>query len=178
MENTGGSAATDVVCNFYWDSDVSYINLTGPSSLSFSSLPGGETRDFYFNVEVSRDPLSYNQHREYHIEASAFNAAPVSTSTDREVFVELLVSQNRNAVTSFTGPTDVWVGQTYEYVMTGSTATNGYEQLENFINFPNTMFNIVTTFVEYGVPTGATKTQLYADACGWENDITSKGVGG
>ena len=32
------------------------------------------------------------------------------------------------------------VGQEYWIKLVGSTATNGYEQIETFINFPNTIF--------------------------------------
>ena len=62
------------------------------------------------------------------------------------------------------------VGETYTIELSGSTATNGYNQLESFINFPNTIFEIQSVTSTYSV--GPTLDTLYADSCGWENDTT------
>jgi uncharacterized repeat protein (TIGR01451 family) len=94
--------------------------------------------------------------------------AAVSTPTPRELYVEHLVSQNRNAVISFSGPTTVELGQTVTYTVTTKTATQGYEQLEGFSTFPTSIFRIVSTATTYSAPTGATNDTLYADACGWD----------
>ena len=95
-----------------------------------------------------------NTSRQYHITATADLLTPVSTPAGRYLYVESLVSQNRNSINSITCTTTnpppgtvacggtypnytVVVGNTYEFVFDHSTATNGYEQLEAFLNFPN-----------------------------------------
>src|SRR5205085_11265499 len=96
-----------------------------------------------------------------------------STPTPREIYVEKLVSQNRNSTQSISGPTSVVVGQTYTYTVNASTATGGYEQLESFLNFPNSMFEVLSISTTYTAPTGATNNKIYADACGWDNNPSS-----
>ncbi len=41
------------------------------------------------------------------------------------------------------------LGNTYDIKLIGSTATNGYEQIESFINFPNTIFQINSVATTY-----------------------------
>src|SRR5205823_3138371 len=97
----------------------------------------------------------------------------VSTSTPRELYVEHLVSQNRNSIAGISGPTSIVVGQTQQFVVDASTATGGYAQLEHFALFPSSLFEIVSTASTYTAPSGASNDKLYADACGWDNDPTS-----
>src|SRR2546429_296394 len=68
--------------------------------------------------------------RRYHITASAPGVGSVSTSTPRELYVEHLISQNRNSVISVTssaidspGHATVIVGNTYTFTVTAKTAT-------------------------------------------------------
>jgi len=68
------------------------------------------------------------------------------------------------------------VGGTYDFVLSAATATQGYNQLEAFVNFPNSCFQILEVSQTY---TSNTKPilpipnkQPYADACGWQNDPT------
>ncbi len=110
--NTGNMDATNVVANFVWDSANTYINLSGASSLSIAALTAGTCTDFYYNVLITRNSAAYNTNRGYHITAAADGLAAVSTPTPRQLFVEKLVSQNRNAVTTISGATTVVVGQT------------------------------------------------------------------
>ncbi|MGH8247378.1 MAG: beta strand repeat-containing protein, partial [Gammaproteobacteria bacterium] len=65
------------------------------------------------------------------------------------------------------------IGDTYAIKLVGSTATNGYEQIETFINIPNTIFQILDVDTTYTAHTGTDPdylTKLYSDACGWVND--------
>ncbi len=168
--NTGNMDATNVVANFVWDSANTYINLSGASSLSIAALTAGTCTDFYYNVLITRNSAAYNTNRGYHITAAADGLAAVSTPTPRQLFVEKLVSQNRNAVTTISGATTVVVGQTYQYVVNSSTATGGYEQLEAFLNFPNVMFQLISVASTYTSPTGGTNDKVYANGCGWDSD--------
>src|SRR5581483_3385123 len=69
------------------------------------------------------------------------------------------------------------VGNTYYIRMSGFTATNGYEQIESFINIPNTIFQVLSVQTSYNVDSSAyvsnPNDKLYGDGCKWENDPNS-----
>jgi uncharacterized repeat protein (TIGR01451 family) len=167
--NTSGATLNNVVGNFVWDSSNFYIDLSGSATNRARTLAAGACIDFYYPVAVARTDLAYNTTRRYHMTASADGVAAVSTPTPRELYVEHLISQGRNTVTSITGPSSVSVGQTYQYTLVASTATQGYEQLEAFLDLPNVVFQVVSIQTTYSAPAGATNDKLYADACGWNN---------
>jgi uncharacterized repeat protein (TIGR01451 family) len=171
--NTGGTAVTNIVGDFIWDSTNIYLNLSGASTLNVSSLAAGACTDLYYPVTVTRTSLAYNAVRRYHIAVSATGISTISTPTPRELYVEKLISQNRNSVQSISGPTTVYVGQTYNYTVNASTATQGYEQLEAFLNLSNVIFQVVTISTTYTSPAGGTNNKFYADACGWDNNPLS-----
>jgi uncharacterized repeat protein (TIGR01451 family) len=171
--NTGGAAVTNVVATFVWDSANIYVNLSGNNPITLSSLNAGACSDFYFPVTITRTALAQNTARRYHITASGTAVATVSTPTPRELYVEKIISQNRNSVNSITGPTTVYVGQTYNYTVNASTATGGYEQLEAFLNLSNVIFQVQSIATTYTAPAGGTNDKFYADACGWDNNPLS-----
>lgn len=191
--NTGDATATTVAATFIWDSADAYIGLRPGSSstLSVASLAAAACTDFYFEAEVTRDSNAYNHTRRYHVNATADSLGTVSTPTPRELFVEHLVSQSRNSVSDVQyGPTlgslasvpnggtlSLLVGNTYYIKLVGSTATNGYEQIESFINLPNTVFQILDVVTTYSADTSthvsSPSDRLYGDACSWENDPNS-----
>ncbi|HXI23263.1 MAG TPA: hypothetical protein VNG71_05255, partial [Pyrinomonadaceae bacterium] len=171
--NTGGTAVSNLVGTFVWDSSNAFINLSGSNPVTFTSLNAGACTDFYFPVTITRTSLAYNTARGYHITASATGVSTVSTPTPRELYVEKLISQNRNSVNSISGPTTVFVGQTYQYTVNASTATQGYEQLEAFLNLSNVIFQVTSIATTYTAPAGATNDKFYADACGWDNNPLS-----
>jgi hypothetical protein len=162
--NTGDQAATNVSSRFVWDSTDLYIDLRLGSLAEFTvangnavaSLAPNTCTDFYHEVTVTRNAAAYNHTRRYHITATADGLGTVSTPTPRELYVEHLISQNRNTVSdvrygttlaSLTsvangGTMSLLVGNTYYIRLVGATATQGYEQIESFINFPNTVFPI------------------------------------
>jgi LPXTG-site transpeptidase (sortase) family protein len=195
--NTGDTTATNVTAKFVWDSSNTYINNRPGTNttLSVSSLaPGGcnvAYHDFYFEVEVTRNSAAYDTTRDYHIEVTADGGLSVSTLMPRELYVEHLVSQNRNAVTdvqygtslaSLTsvaagGTMTLAVGGTYYIRLVGYTATQGYEQLESFINIPNTIFQVNSVSTTYSADTSSyvsnPNDKAYGNACNWENDPNS-----
>ena len=171
--NTGGTAVTNIVGDFVWDSANIYLNLSGASTLNVSSLAAGACTDFYYPVTVTRSSLAYNATRRYHIAVSATGISTITTPTPRELYVEHLISQNRNSVQSITGPTTVYVGQTYNYTVNASTATQGYAQLEAFLNLSNVIFQVQAISTTYSSPAGGTNNKFYADACGWDNNPLS-----
>lgn len=177
--NNGDAPATNVTSTFVWGSTNANINLrTGSSSsLSLSTLAAGSCTDFYYEIEITRTAAAYDTTRTFHITATADTLGIISTPTPREIFVERLVSQNRNSVTGiklngatipFGGTMNLIVGNTYTIELTASTATNGYEQIESFINLPNVIFQTLSVATTYTAPTGHTGNKLYEDACGWD----------
>src|SRR5437016_6431662 len=171
--NTGGTAVTNIVGDFIWDSANAYININGSTTLNVSSLAGGACVDLYYSVTVTRTSLAYNTSRRYHVAVSATGVSTITTPTPREIYVERIISQNRNSVQSITGPTTVYVGQTYNYTVNASTATQGYAQLEAFLNLSNVIFQVLTISTTYTSPAGGTNDKFYADACGWDNNPLS-----
>jgi len=171
--NTGGTAVTNIVGDFVWDSTSIYLNLSGASTLSISSLAAGSCIDLYYPVTVTRTSLAYDATRRYHIAVSATGISTITTPTPRELYVEHLISQNRNSVQSISGPTTVYVGQTYNYTVNASTATQGYAQLEAFLNLSNVIFQVLSISTTYTSPAGGTNDKFYADACGWDNNPLS-----
>ena len=171
--NTGDVAATNLVSNFVWDTANVYINTTGLTTLTAASLAAGACTDFYYNVVITRNNAAYDTTRGYHITVTANGLGVSSTPVPRQIYVEHLVSQNRNAIDSITGPTTVYVGNTYTYVLNSHTAPGGYEQLSSFLNFPNAIFQIVSVNSTYTAPAGGTNSTIYGNACGWDPVPTS-----
>ena len=171
--NTGAAPVTNLVGTFIWDSSNAFINLSGTNPVRIPSLAAGTCTDFYFPVTVTRTSSAYDTARRYHITVSADGVGAVSTPTPRELYVERLLSQSRNTIISLTGPTTVYVGQSYTYTLTASTATQGYEQLEAFINLSNVVFQVQSIATTYSAPAGATNDKFYSDACGWDTNPLS-----
>ncbi|HUP87334.1 MAG TPA: hypothetical protein VM143_16900 [Acidimicrobiales bacterium] len=170
--NTGSEAAT-VSASFVWTSSSPAMSLEGPATIDLGLLPAGSCRDAYWNVTVARAASSYDATRGYVIEATSTDGASAATPTPRELFVERLVSQNRNSVNSITGPSAVTVGDEVTYVVDADTALAGFEQLESFLTLPSSIFQVLRVAVTYEKPVGATNDTVYADACGWDPIPTS-----
>ena len=171
--NSGATAATNTVSTFTWDTANQYISLLESPTISIGTLAAGACTDVYWTAVVTRNASAYNTARQYHVTVSADSTPSVSTPTPRELFVESLISQNRNSVQSITGPTTVRVGTQITEVLNASTATNGYEQLTAASLWPTSMFKVVSTSTTYTAPAGGTNDKLYADACGWDPVPTS-----
>lgn len=213
--NTGDATATNIVVRFFFDSTPTpstYINLQpgSPDTLNFASLDPGSCLDAYFNIEITRSTAAWNTYSRYHITATADGLGTISTqncfNTEadpgtcgtgpydgyRQLFVEKLISQNRNnvnfikylptttadnnggpgytctnGVNTGTGSNVVVVGYEYYICLSSSTATNGYEQITTYVNLPNVIFQTLGVTATYTAPTGGTGNQIYEDACQW-----------
>ena len=171
--NTGDQASSNVVVQYVWDSTNTLINIADSMKVTIPILDVGACQEVHFHVVLDRDPAVYTTSRSYHVEVSSDNALTVSTPTPREIFAELLISQNRNAIISITGPTNAVVGEIIQITTTNKTATQGYEQLTDFSVFRNDLFRVVSIEAQYPNPVGATNDAMYADACGWDLDPSS-----
>src|SRR5215211_3018468 len=101
---------TNIDVTFYFDNGTSstnaftgdaYINLRPGSlqTITISSIAVGDCEDAFFEVEVNKIAAAFDKTREYHIVAEQGGADEVSTPQPRELYVEHLISQNRNSVT-------------------------------------------------------------------------------
>jgi LPXTG-site transpeptidase (sortase) family protein len=190
--NNGTELLENVSAAFVWDTSDPYINLRAGSlgsatPIILPSLAIGACSDFYFEVNITRNSAAYDHVRRYHINVTSDEiTTPVSTPTPREIYVEHLVSQSRNATTDVQldgisiaegGSMTLLVGETYDITLIGSTATNGYEQIETFINFPNTIFQVLDVNTTYTADTSPNLSspddKLYGNGCTWENDPNS-----
>lgn len=171
--DTGSTDATNTVATFTWDTANQYISLLESPTIPIGTLSAGTCTDVYWTAVVTRNSAAYDTTRQYHVTVSADSTASVSTPTPRELYVEHLVSQQRNSITNITGPTAVRVGTQITEVLNASTSTNGYQQLTAASLWPTSMFKVVSTATTYSAPAGATNDKIYADACGWDADPTT-----
>jgi hypothetical protein len=191
-------ATTNVAVNFVWDSANANINLRAGSlsSITIASIAANGCSDAYFEVEVNQVAGAYDTTRQYHITATD-TSGTASSPTPRELYVEHLVSQSRNGITAVSyklasgstyipvpagGSMNLIINDTYNIKLEGFTATQGYNQLESFINFPNTIFQVLSVSTTYSADDASTSPpcpypcvsnpndKLYADACGWQNN--------
>ena len=170
--NTGPTAAANLTTTFGWDSSNPLINLTGSATVNRGTLAAGACVAAYYWVAVTRSPAAYTTTRRYHITVTADGGLGASTPV-REIYVERLISQNRNTSHTPSGPTTVVVGQTYTYTWTGATAPQGYEQVENFVTFGDTIFRVLSVQSSYSSGPSPVRG-MYNDACGWADDPGSR----
>ena len=166
--NITAAPLAGITITWQWNSANTFVNIDGALTKPTFTLAANTCVNRWWTVEVTRNALAYDTTRLFQISASAPNAFTVTTPAAREIYVEALISQNRNSTTSLAGPTDVFVGDLVTYVLDGKTATNGYEQLSAGPTLDGSLFDIVSVAATYDVPTGATNTFYYADACGWD----------
>jgi large repetitive protein len=173
VTNTGDATATNLTAAFAFTTTNANINLDGPPTVTIASLTPGEHADVYFNVIITRTTAAYNASARFQVTVSGTGFATATSPAPREVYVEKLVSQNRNSINSISGPVAVNIGETQTYMLNVTTAPGGYEQVEAFLTFPTSMFQVISTATTYTAPAGATNDKIYADACGWDPVPTS-----
>ncbi|MEO6125472.1 MAG: LPXTG cell wall anchor domain-containing protein [Ilumatobacteraceae bacterium] len=185
----GADAASNVSAAFVWDSSNPYVALAAGSlsTIQLGAISPGACADAYFEVDVQQTASAFDTTRRYHVTATDSGSGVTATTPQpRQLYVEHLISQNRNGVTSVKlngasippgGAMTMAVGNTYTLEVAGYTATQGYEQLESFINLPNTIFQVLAVSTTYTADTSIYVTspndKLYSDACGWENNPNS-----
>ena len=190
---------------YLWDSavnlnDADNTNDTPASTdLAVPTLAAGACADMYHWVQIKQVSAAYNYTRDFHIELKNGGGTTVAetprsgsalgTNEARELYVEQLISQNRNTVAGYeydgqsiaadgNGVIIVQPGQAFDLALLGQTATQGYEQIQLFMTLPPDLFEIREVTSTYSASAGtdpnATK-QLYADGCGWINNPADSG---
>jgi uncharacterized repeat protein (TIGR01451 family) len=182
----------DVTVNFVFDSTNAFINIRPGSytTLDFSEILAGECVEAYFEIEVDKTTAAFDTQREYRVVANDATGS-YSTPAARALYVERLISQSRNEITQIRYGTDpmnlsvvppggglnLVLGNLYYIELTGGTATQGYEQFQAFLNFPNTIFQLLEVETTYSANSSPIvnnpNDRPYANACGWDNNINS-----
>ena len=175
-------AARDITVELIWDStDTTYINDRPGSltTLNFPSVADGECFDAYFEIELTRSKDAFGNVRPYRIVASYDGGAvQASTPAGRQIYIERLVSQNRNTTLQirYCDPDTVgeaacdpdtgtgWVilgggssinlaiGGRYYIELITHTAT-AYEQIQSFLTLSNTIFQVLSVSTTYSTLT-------------------------
>jgi uncharacterized repeat protein (TIGR01451 family) len=175
------SAVSNVPVTFNLSNINPYISQR-PGSLSSFTIPSiaaGACADAYFEVQVTQTALAFDTSTSYSVTTPG-----ASTPVPRELYVEHLISQSRNSISDVKlngasipagGAMNLVVGNTYTIELDGGTATQGYNQFEAFINFPNTIFQILAVNTTYSADNNTANVPnpnsgLYANACQWDND--------
>jgi len=178
ITNTGTEAVSGVIAAMslgdtvklnatnQWAKQAStFITANGPLTSASHTLAPGQSVDVYFGVQITRDTKAYNTARRYDITATGTAASgTVSDGLDgtHQLFVEKLVSQNRNATQSITitrGGTAVTTAQRGDILTithTSKSAPGGYEQMTNELLLSGSAFEIIGTPVTLPaiLPTG------------------------
>ena len=196
--NTGNATATGVATAFAWTTANANISLQSAASDTLPDLTAGACVSSYFTIEVNRIRAAFDTTRKYTITATATGGLTAATPSNRQIYVEHLVSQNRNTTFAITGAagctgstawlagsgsinfstdctapiTAVKVGGTYTLKLYAQTSTT-YEQVEPFVTFPGSMFRVESVRAEYQTPTGTLLDTPYGNACGWNPVVGS-----
>ena len=137
-----------------WDSANPYISLRAGSlnPITLPAMAAGSCADAYFEVDLTQVAAAYDTKRRFHVTATE-GANSATSPVPRELYVEHLISQSRNGITAIKlngvsipagGTLAMVVGGTYTIQLDSFTATQGYNQFESFINFSNTIFQILS----------------------------------
>ena len=188
--NTSGSPVSNVSMSWTWGvGDATALNIRGSSNLPISDTGTATTLTLgvgansctyaFWSVEVTRASASYDKTRKYNISATD-GTNTVNTDPDVAIKVEKLVSQARNDVQTLSISNGIpAVGDTATVTMTGATSTS-YEQLTAWPVFDLSFAQIVSmnfTFTNDGTTRfNSPISQVYADACGW-NQLTNACAG-
>ncbi|MGA0038883.1 MAG: SdrD B-like domain-containing protein, partial [Pirellulales bacterium] len=162
-----------------------YITAVGPTTLdSTFTIAPGDFVDAYFSVRIDRTSDAFTTARRYDITASD-GVISDSLDTTHQLYVEQLVSQNRNStqeilVLNGTTPvTSARPGDVLTIVHRGKSAPGGYEQTTNALTLPTDVFEVLSTSsqsVTTAFSTDSTSrltspvSGVYMDAAGWRSD--------
>ncbi len=167
------TVATGVQVSWSWTSNNALINLDGDDTKVVGDLAASACATVWWTVTVTRDAAAYDTSRTYSLSANDGGSA-TAISSSQLVYVEHLISQNRNVVNGVTGPASVSVGDTVQFVLSGATATQGYEQIVTAPILDSSIFEITGVVGTYAV--GGSVSDFYVDGCGWDpagNNVSS-----
>jgi len=183
VKNNALTTANNVTANLTFTSTNPYIYLAANETASkyLGDIAPGATVDVFYLVEVSRNSLAYLTSRNYTVTVGGTNTGSPDT-INGTLYVEKLVSQNRNDVISISvsNPTPA-IGDVIAVTVVSTTASAGYD----IVNLPLTNYNPailqpINVTVTYG-PNTSNNVRL--DAPGqtnfvsvWLFNVTGAGV--
>ncbi|AAB85563.1 putative membrane protein [Methanothermobacter thermautotrophicus str. Delta H] len=183
VRNDALTTATNVTANLTFTSTNPYVDLAANETASkyLGDIAPGATVDVFYLVEVSRNSLAYLTSRNYTVTVGGTNTGSADT-INGTLYVEKLVSQNRNDVVSITvsNPSPA-IGDVIAVTVVSTTASAGYD----ILNLPLTNYNPaiiqpINVTVTYG-PNTSNNVRL--DAQGqtnfvsvWLFNVTGAGV--
>jgi uncharacterized repeat protein (TIGR01451 family) len=153
VTNNALTTANNVAGTLAWTTTNPYVYLApGQSPTVFlGDLAPGETRDIFYLVEVARNSNAYDTTRNYTITVSGDNTgAPADTITG-QLYVQKLISQNRNDVVSITvsNPTPT-VGDYFAVTVVSTTASAAYDVVNLPIDYNPALVKPISYNVTYG----------------------------
>ncbi|HEX4905022.1 MAG TPA: DUF11 domain-containing protein, partial [Acidimicrobiales bacterium] len=191
---SGSDALTNVTSTITLSGAGSSIALQSgsPTTNSHGNVSASGCVETYFHVEVNRNASSFGTTKSYTIQFFN-NGTSLGTSGARSgtLYVEKLVSQNRNAITSITssacsGTTCTFgAGQTYTITLWAKSAPGGYNVTSAFLAIPSNLLTVTNIKTYLAVPSGYSAAGVYGDGCGFNqttrlcvNDATYPGLTG
>ena len=179
VANTGTEPATNVMATFTWTSSNAYVNLhsSEPASKTIGTIPVEAlpaergVRDAFFLIEVTRTAAAYDTSRSYTVTITGSNFPGPPTITGN-LYVQHLVSQNRNSVTSVTPLTlTPVVGEIFTVDVDSDTSTN-YDRITTpVIGYDPSMVQPIGVVTTYGATTSYDILQIDAGGtvfqCHW-----------
>ncbi|ADL59042.1 DUF11 domain-containing protein [Methanothermobacter marburgensis] len=139
VKNNALTTANNVTANLTFTSINPYIYLAANETPNkyLGDIPPGVTVDVFYLVEVSRNTLAYLTSRNYTVMVGGTNTGSADT-INGTLYVEKLVSQNRNDVVSITvsNPTPA-IGDVIAVTVVSTTASATYD----VVNLPLTNYN-------------------------------------
>ncbi len=172
---------------FVWESANANIERSSAEVINLPTVAAGACQDLFHEVTITRVAAARSTGRRYRMDLEdAGGTVVASTPVNREVFVRPLIRQNRNstqqisldgvAITPGGPPVALVAGQSYAIRLDARTATQGYEQLQQFLTLPSGVFqvnSVTSTYTANGGTDPEATSKIYADGCGWDNDLTS-----
>ena len=131
--------------------------------------------DIFYEVVVQRNASAYDTTRAFTITVD--DGGGNSVVEGQTLYIEHLVSQNRNSTDSVTGPDTVYVGQQVTWVIEAGTATQGYEELEHYLTLCPDIYRLdsVVTNLPNPDPPGSSfdYDTFWGDGCPWDTTTNS-----
>ncbi|HET6794575.1 MAG TPA: DUF11 domain-containing protein, partial [Acidimicrobiales bacterium] len=152
----------------------STIDYSGPSTGPTLNLAAGACTDAFFHVQVNQSSQSFGQTDGYTLALKDSGGTAVASRTGT-LYVQKLISQNRNSVTAITSPAcdssamscTFATGGTYTITLWSHSAPNGFEQSESFLDLPTGYLTVDSVKTYYSVPKGYRGEGVWGNGCGW-----------
>ncbi len=159
VKNNGTTSASNVSGTVTFHSGSSYVNLkTGENTTkNLGNIAPGETKDLYYQIEVTRDANAYGTNRPYTVEVFENGISIGTINGTLRVLPKNngLIGQNRNEIISISSNnTSPQVGDIFTVTVHAHTSSDNYDYVElPLIQYDPTKIQPISYFVQYGSST-------------------------